>query len=123
MPGLARRLRDRLLASPRFQRWAIGFPLTRWIARRRARALFDLCAGFVYSQVLLACVELRLFEHLAEGPQSLAALASSWALPEDATRPARRGAVARPRRARGARPLRARQCSGRRFAATRAWPR
>ena len=43
------------------------FPLTRPIARRRARELFDLCAGFVYSQVLLACVRLRLFEILAEG--------------------------------------------------------
>ena len=38
-------VRDRLLASPRFQRWAAAFPLTRPIARRRARALFDLCAG------------------------------------------------------------------------------
>jgi demethylspheroidene O-methyltransferase len=67
--------RDRLLASPRFQRWATAFPLTRWIARRRARELFDLCAGFVYSQVLVACVELRLFERLAEGPATVADLA------------------------------------------------
>jgi demethylspheroidene O-methyltransferase len=34
-----------------------------------SRALFDLVAGFVYSQVLLACVRLRLFEHLADGPE------------------------------------------------------
>ena len=67
-------LRDRLLASPGFQRTAAAFPLTRPIARRRARALFDLCAGFVYSQVLLACVRLRLFDILAEGPQTVAAL-------------------------------------------------
>lgn len=65
---VARRARDRLLASPRFQRWAASFPLTRPIAQRRARALFDLCAGFVYSQVLLACVQLRLFDQLADGP-------------------------------------------------------
>ena len=45
---------DRLFASPRFQRWAAAFPLTRPIARRRARGLFDLVAGFVYSQVLFA---------------------------------------------------------------------
>ena len=31
------RLRNRLLASPRFQRWAARFPLTRPIARRQAR--------------------------------------------------------------------------------------
>ena len=47
-------LRNRLLASPAFQSWASAFPLTRPIARRRAKAAFDLTAGFVYSQVLLA---------------------------------------------------------------------
>jgi len=78
-------LRDRLLASSRFQRWASGFPLTRFVARRRARALFDLCAGFVYSQVLLACVRLRVFEILAEGPQTAAALSRRLALSHEAT--------------------------------------
>ncbi len=76
--------RDRLLASPRFQQWAAAFPLTRPIARRRTRALFDLCAGFVYSQILLACVRLRLFEILSEGPQTEAELANRLALPRDA---------------------------------------
>ena len=51
-------VRDFLLSSRRFQRFAAAFPLTRPIARRRAAALFDLCAGFVYSQVLVACVRL-----------------------------------------------------------------
>jgi demethylspheroidene O-methyltransferase len=78
-------LRDRLLASPAFQRTATAFPLTRPIARRRARALFDLCAGFVYSQVLLACVRLRLFDILAEGPQTLAALSVRLSLTHEAT--------------------------------------
>lgn len=72
--------RDRLLASPRFQRWAAAFPLTRPIARRRARQLFDLCAGFVYTQVLLACVRLRLFEILAERPQTTSELARKMSL-------------------------------------------
>ena len=31
-------LRNRLLANPRFQRWAVDFPLTRPLAQRRARA-------------------------------------------------------------------------------------
>ena len=79
-------MRDRLLASPRFQRWALAFPPTRWIARRRARALFDLCAGFVYSQVLAACIDLDLFEILAEGPQDVAALGARLILSEAATR-------------------------------------
>ncbi len=83
-PTLADRvfaLRDRLVASPRFRALAAALPLTRPVARRRTRALFDLCAGFVYSQVLHACVELRLFDLLAEGPQTLDALAPRLGLP------------------------------------------
>ncbi|MEO8039689.1 MAG: methyltransferase [Betaproteobacteria bacterium] len=77
--------RDRLLANPRFRRWAAAFPFTRPIARRRARELFDLCAGFVYTQVLLTCVRLDLFEKLAAGPHSAAALATKLGLSADAT--------------------------------------
>ncbi len=78
-------LRDRLVSSDRFREWAARFPLTRPIARRRARALFDLCAGFVYTQVLLTCVRLRLPEILLEGPQTEAQLAQRLALTPDAT--------------------------------------
>ena len=75
-------LRDRLLGSARFRRWAEAFPLTRWVARRRAGQVFDLVAGFVYSQVLLACVRLRVFDLLlAQGPQTLVALAPQLKLP------------------------------------------
>lgn len=78
-------LRDRLVAEPRFRRWAARFPPTRALARRRAGALFDLCAGFVYSQVLLACVRLKLFDMLREGPLPLADIAARTRLPEEAT--------------------------------------
>lgn len=78
--------RDRLLSSPTFQRRAAAFPLTRWVARRRARATFDLVAGFVYSQVLLACVRLRLFDRLADEPQTLAQLAPRLELSPESTR-------------------------------------
>ncbi|MDP4021301.1 methyltransferase [Methylobacterium sp. NEAU 140] len=71
------------MASPRFQRWAAGFPPTRRIARRNTRALFDLCAGFVYAQVLAACVRLDLFAILAEGPAGLDALARRLGLPPE----------------------------------------
>ncbi len=74
--------RDRLLADPGFQRWSLRLPMARWIARRRMRALFDLCSGFVYSQVLLACVRLDLFRHLAEAPSTAADLADVLDLPE-----------------------------------------
>jgi demethylspheroidene O-methyltransferase len=76
--------RDRLLTDPRFHRWAAAFPLTRPIARRESKALFDIVAGFTYSQVLFACVRLNLFHILAEGPQTTAALARRLSLPEDA---------------------------------------
>ena len=69
-------LRDRAVASPGFRRWATAFPLTRPIARRRTRALFDLCAGFVYSQILLACVQLDVFAILAERPATAASMAA-----------------------------------------------
>ncbi|MFO1160354.1 MAG: methyltransferase [Reyranellaceae bacterium] len=77
--------RDRLLSDPRFQRWAAAFPLTRPIAQRRARDLFDICAGFVYSQVLFACVQCRLFDILREGPISAGALAARLSMRVDAT--------------------------------------
>jgi len=70
-PSLLDRLwtaRDRLLASPGFQRWAAAFPLTRPIALRRSRQLFDLVGGFVYTQTVLAGVRLGLFQLLSEGP-------------------------------------------------------
>ena len=78
-------VRDRILANPGFQRFAGTFALTRPIARRRAGALFDLCAGFVYSQILLACVRLKLFEHLADGPLSAAELSTRLSLPAEQT--------------------------------------
>lgn len=77
-------LRDRLLSSVRFQEWASRFPPTRLIARRRASDLFDICAGFVYSQVLLACIELRLFDILLDEPQTATRLAAQLQLPEHA---------------------------------------
>ncbi len=79
------RLRDRLLSNRKFLRWARLFPLTRPVARRRARALFDLCAGFVYSQVLYACVRMRLFEMLADGPLTLDDLSRKLCLSREAT--------------------------------------
>ncbi len=85
--------RDRLLTNRRFLRWATSFPMTRPIARGNARALFDLCAGFVYSQVLLACVRLNLFDALAEAPMSGSELARKIGLPEEATERLLRAAV------------------------------
>ncbi|MEO7995851.1 MAG: methyltransferase [Gemmatimonadaceae bacterium] len=73
--------RDRTVSSAAFQKWAAKFPLTRPIAHRRSRALFDLMAGFVYSQVLQACVELDLFTMLAKAPLQPETIAARTSLP------------------------------------------
>jgi demethylspheroidene O-methyltransferase len=86
--------RNRLLASPRFQRFATRFPLTRSVARRRARSLFDLVAGFTYSQILAACIETGLLDALADDPQDAAALAARIDLPVVATERLLRAAAA-----------------------------
>jgi len=72
--------RNTTVARPGFQRWAAAFPLTRPIARREAREVFDLVAGFVYSQVLLACVRLQVFDLLADGPLPMQQLADRLGL-------------------------------------------
>ena len=76
--------REACLSSPRFQRWAAAFPLTRPIARRNARASFDLVAGFVYSQVLQACVQLDLLPRLRGRPASVEQLADELGLRPEA---------------------------------------
>lgn len=86
--------RNRLLASPRFQRWALRVPLTRPVARRRARALFDLLAGFAYSQILAACVETGLLDLLAAGPLATEAVAARTGLPVAGAERLLRGAAA-----------------------------
>ncbi|MDX2258570.1 MAG: methyltransferase [Hyphomicrobiaceae bacterium] len=75
-------LRGRLAANPKFHAAAVRNPLTRPIARRKARKLFDLVAGFVYSQVLFAGVKVGLFRALATGPLDLSEVASACDLPE-----------------------------------------
>lgn len=74
-------VRDRVIGDAGFQRFAAAFPLTRPVARARAQALFDLTAGFVYSQILYACVRSRLLEALAFGPLDAAAVGRAIDLP------------------------------------------
>jgi demethylspheroidene O-methyltransferase len=78
-----RDFRNRRIADPAFRRWAGRFPLTRPIARRQAKALFDLTAGFAYSQVLAASVRVDLFEILAGGALETSVIADRISLPPD----------------------------------------
>ena len=89
-----RDLRNRLVADPTFRRWASRFFLTRPFARRQAAALFDLTAGFVYSQILAACVRCDLFEWLAGGPLETNTLAARAGLPREAAEQLLRAAAA-----------------------------
>lgn len=86
-------LRERLLRSAAFRRGAQAW--LPWIARRRAVQAFDLMAGFVYSQVLLAVVKLGLLERLArDGPQPPAVLLPALGLPAEGGERLLRAAVA-----------------------------
>ncbi len=73
--------RNNLVSKPGFQRWAAGFFLTRPIAHKSADSLFNLVAGFVYSQVLVACVQLKLPNLLINGPMTTAELGKAMDLP------------------------------------------
>ena len=88
MSNLLDRIRDarnRKVSDPAFRRWARRFALTRPFARRQAKQLFDLTAGFVYSQILSACVRIDLFDRLADGPLRLSDIAARCGLAPDAT--------------------------------------
>jgi demethylspheroidene O-methyltransferase len=77
--------RNRVLANERFQKYAARLPIVGGIARRRARGLFDLLAGFTYSQIVLAVVESGMLEFLAAKPRDLAAIAVATDLSPSAT--------------------------------------
>ncbi len=79
--------RNRLLADARFQKFAASTPGFRMIARQKARNVFDLLSGFIYSQVLLSCIRLDIFRLLEKEPLPLAAIAARTELADD---PARR---------------------------------
>ncbi len=76
-----RSLKDRIIRHPSFHRAMMRMPFTRPLANRYAQSLFDICAGFVYSQVLSAAVHLNLFERLAVQPMTAAQLAPAVSLP------------------------------------------
>ncbi len=86
--SLAARLadwRNRLLASPRFQDWAVRMPFTAGVSNRFARRLFDMAVGFSYARILYACVKLDLLRSLQEGPASIPDLARALRLSAPAT--------------------------------------
>ncbi len=73
--------RNDLISKPSFQAWAARTPIVRQFAKRDGEKLYDLLAGFVYSQTLLASVECGLLEALKDGPRDVDELAARCDLP------------------------------------------
>jgi demethylspheroidene O-methyltransferase len=86
--------RNGLIASPKFQAWAVRNPFTRPVARQKARATFDLVAGFVYSQTLAAAAESGLLDLAREAPVDATGLAQHADLPLDGAERLLRAAAA-----------------------------
>lgn len=89
-PAMPRSLRPfrpgwlaRLIARPDLQAAVARVPVLRGLARRDGADLFDLVAGFVRAQVLLAVVELDLPARLMDGPRASDDLARDTGLPTE----------------------------------------
>jgi demethylspheroidene O-methyltransferase len=66
--------RNRMLASPAFQRFAMRNFLMRRTARYHANSMFAVITGFVQTKALTAAVDAGLIRRLAEGPATTAEL-------------------------------------------------
>lgn len=75
--------RNRTIAKPEFQAFALRQPLLRPFAQRSAARSFDLVAGFVYSQILAAAVENGLLEAAADAPVEAGAFAARAGLSDE----------------------------------------
>ncbi len=72
--------RNRVLASPAFQRFAMRNILFRRTARFHANSMFAVITGFVQTKALTAAVDAGVIRRLAQGPASAAELAEAAGL-------------------------------------------
>lgn len=85
-PGWRSRLkawRSGLVARPGFRRLAQRLPFTSTYSRARENDLFALVTGFVQSQILFTSLKSGLLDGLADGPVTMAELASRTGFPQD----------------------------------------
>ncbi len=75
-----RRFRNRLVASRKFQRMAQSLPIARTVARKDGERLFDLIAGFTYTQTLYALTRHGVMEALADAERGAEDLANAAGL-------------------------------------------
>lgn len=66
-----------------FQAICARVPILRSVARREGAAIFNVMQGFVQSQMLVALVELRVLNMLADGPSTAERLAARCGVPAD----------------------------------------
>lgn len=78
--------RNRLVKNPRFQQLAASTPGVRVIARQKAKGVFDICSGFIYSQIILALTRLTILRLLEKRPLPLVEIAVHARLPEESAR-------------------------------------
>jgi demethylspheroidene O-methyltransferase len=71
------KIRDRILLNDRLRSFIENSIIFKPFVRAQANEIFDLVSGFVYSQILFACVSLDLFEKLRNAPISLKELSKS----------------------------------------------
>ena len=76
--------RNRMLANPAFQRFAMRNPLMRRTARYHANAMFAVITGFVQTKALTATVDAGVIRRLGDGPASTVELAQGAGLSQEA---------------------------------------
>ena len=74
---------NNLVAKPSFHSLIKKIPIIRRLAFNDGKIIYDLVAGFVYSQVLLAIIELRLIDFLITGKKKIDDISRFTGLPYD----------------------------------------
>ena len=62
---------NNLVAKPSFHSFIKKIPIIRQLAFNEGEKIYDLVAGFVYSQILLAFIELRLIDFFISGRKKI----------------------------------------------------
>jgi len=87
-------LKVKLFSSVRFHRFISKIPLIKYLINYEGSRIYDVMAGFVYSQILHSLVELEILKYLRSGGKSLSELSDFLMMSEDRTVILLRGACA-----------------------------
>jgi demethylspheroidene O-methyltransferase len=88
------RLKVNLFASERFHNYISRIPVVKYLINYEGGRIYDIMAGFVYSQVLHSIVELDLLKYLMSGGKSISEISRFVDISEDRLRILLRGACA-----------------------------